>query len=97
MQRTTINSIGCWTLIDTFTQLSEANRQAMKDELDEGIQCPNTTHIDVKGNSLTQGGAKFEVTVKPSAYGLAQGILDQINTVMSTAITRYFEPDEYRE
>ena len=44
---TPVDSIECLTLIDSFTELSEANRQAMKNELDDGIQCPNTSYISV--------------------------------------------------
>ena len=34
--------INCWDLIDKFTELSEENRQAMKDEVLEISICPDT-------------------------------------------------------
>ena len=42
-------TITCWDLIDTFTELSGANREAMKDETSAESLCPNTKQIEIQG------------------------------------------------
>ena len=94
---TPIDSIECWMLIDSFTELSEADRQAMKDELSEDVSCPNTTHIDLSVARTIGVSAGFKLDVEPSHYGKEQGVMDKYNVMVSTAITRYFDPEEFDE
>ena len=41
--------------------------------------------------------AGFYLNVEPSQYGKEQGVMDKYNVMVSTAITRYFEPEEFDE
>ena len=41
--------------------------------------------------------ASFSVNVEPSEYGKEQGVMDHYNIVISTVVTRYFEPEEFYE
>ena len=93
-KKTPIDSIDCWTLIDTFTELSEADREAMKAELVDGISCPNTKQIKVEGNFLT-GSANFNLGVSVSEYGKEHGITNNYNIVFSLAFSRYFSAEEF--
>ena len=71
----------------------------MKEEFEVGIQCPNTTHIDIEG-SLLDGTANFKVDVSPTQYAYDQGQMNEnitANIVLSTVVTRYYEPEEYEQ
>ena len=77
---TPIDSIDCHVLIDTFTDLSEADREAMKAELHTGFMCPDTTNMDIQGNAI-EGSANVKLEISPSEYGIEQGVTDATNIV----------------
>ena len=89
-----MDSIDCEELIDTFTELADADRQAMKDEIVFPSLCPNTTSITLEGNSIS-GFANFELNLVP--FNLSStGVVDN-SMVISSVISRYFEAEEYVE
>ena len=92
----TINSIACGALIDTFTDLSEENRQAMKDEIVLPSLCPDITSFQLEGDSL-RGSQSFNVEVIPVNSSTAADAPINNTIIISSAISRYFEPDEYLE
>ena len=66
----------------------------MKEELSYEAFCPNTSHIDLHGTESI-GNASFYVTVSPTEFGIEQGLNNTTNVVIHTAVTRYYEPQEY--
>ena len=92
---TPIEAVKCNDLINSWTDLSEDERNDLKDELfyQNSMICPNTTTLQVRGEIFSE--LAFELQVNATDAAIEQGIIGQ-SSVYSAAIGRYFSVDQYK-
>ena len=89
-----INTIPCTELIESWTDISQAERDNYMEELiSPNVLCPNLTEFSVKGGETSAIRLSLSLVVYPTEEGR---LYTGLTFVASADITKYFSAGDYK-